>query len=450
VSASAPALRPSAGGSAPVALPRVLAGIPSHGAMGLEEHLGLHGELTAAPVPRRGHESALIEQVEHAGLLGRGGGAFPMARKLRSVAAAGRRPVVVINAAEGEPASLKDRMLVRSLPHLVLDGGELAARALGAQEVIVCVCASARASAESAAAAIAERRLAGAAPATMRVQVMPDHYLSGQESALVSYLNDGRLLPTFTPPLPFERGVRRRPTLVSNAETLAHLALIARHGAEWFRELGTPAQPGSALLTLSGPVARPGVYEIEYGSSLSSLIDAAGGLTGAVRAALVGGYAGSWIDASLLGGLALSDEQLAPHGAALGAGVLLLLSEQACPVAETARVARWLASQSSGQCGPCVNGLDALAASVTEIAEGPAGARATRRIARLASLVAGRGACAHPDGAVEFILSAMDAFAAQLAEHARDGSCEACAQPRELPLPSAPAAARGELQEPAS
>jgi len=412
--------------------------------MDLEQHLATHGAPPREPPRRRRRESPLIEQVEHAGLLGRGGGAFPAARKLRSVAGAGRRTVVVINAAEGEPASFKDRTLMRSLPHLVLDGGELAARALGADEVIVCQCSSARASAESAAAAIAERRRLGDASPPVRLQVVPSHYLSGQESALVSFLNGGRAVPTFTPPLPFEAGVRRRPTLVANAETLAHLALIARHGPDWFRQLGTPSQPGSALVTLSGPVAHPGVYEIEYGASLPSLIEAAGGATDGVRAALVGGYAGSWIDGGLLSALALSDEHLAPHGAALGAGVVLLLSERACPVAETARVAAWLASQSSGQCGPCVNGLGALAATVAQIAHRSAAAKASQRLARLASLVQRRGACGHPDGAVEFILSAVETFGAEFGDHASRGSCEACTGSAELPLPAASGEAPGE------
>jgi NADH:ubiquinone oxidoreductase subunit F (NADH-binding) len=418
-------------------LPRILTGIPAEGAMDLEQHLATHGSAPREPPRRRRRESPLIELVEHAGLLGRGGAAFPAARKLRSVASAGRGTVVVVNAAEGEPASRKDRTLMQSLPHLVLDGGQLAAWAVGAEEVIVCVCSSARASTESAAAAIAERRRLGDDSPSVRLQVVPDHYLSGQESALVNYLNGGRAVPTFTPPLPFEAGVRRRPTLVSNAETLAHLALIARHGPDWFRQLGTPSQPGSALVTLSGPVAHPGVYEIEYGASMPSLIEAAGGATGGVRAALVGGYAGSWIDGERLSALALSDEHLAPHGAAFGAGVVLLLSEQACPVAETARVAAWLASQSSGQCGPCVNGLGALAATVAQIAHGAAVVRPTERVARLASLVQRRGACGHPDGAAEFILSAVETFGAEFTDHARRGSCEACTGPAELPLPAA-------------
>jgi NADH:ubiquinone oxidoreductase subunit F (NADH-binding) len=238
--------------------------------------------------------------------------------------------------------------------------------------------------------------------------------------------------------LPFEQGVRRRRTLINNAETLAHVALIARHGSRWFRELGMPSQPGSALITLSGPVAHPGVYEIEHGAPLSSLIDAAGGTTADVSAALLGGYAGAWIDGRFLHGVALSDEHLAPHGASIGAGVVFLLSNDACPVAETARVARWLAGESSGQCGPCVNGLGALAGTLEEIAGGVADANSAPRVARLSSLVRGRGACGHPDGAVNFITSALDTFAADFADHARHGRCDACGRPGELQLPRPP------------
>jgi len=422
------------GPDAAPALPRLLAGIPAHGAMGLDAHLALHG-----PVPlerRRGRraESPLIGRIERARLGGRGGAGFPTATKLRAVAQGRGRAVVVINAAEGEPASEKDRTLATALPHLLLDGGQLAAAAVGAEELIVCVCEAAPASLASIATAIGERgRLHE--PARMNLTAVPSGYVAGQESALVNYINGGPATPTFTPPLPFEQGVRRRRTLINNAETLAHVALIARHGSSWFRELGMPSQPGSALVTLSGPVAHPGVYEIEHGASLSSLIDAAGGTTADVRAALLGGYAGAWIDGRFLHGVALSDEHLAAHGASVGAGVVLLLSNDACPVAETARVARWLAGESSGQCGPCINGLDALAGTVEEIAGGVADANAAQRIARLSSLVRRRGACGHPDGAVNFITSALDTFAAEFADHARHGRCDACGRPGELPLP---------------
>ncbi|HEY1449673.1 MAG TPA: NADH-ubiquinone oxidoreductase-F iron-sulfur binding region domain-containing protein [Solirubrobacteraceae bacterium] len=415
-------------------LPRLFRGVSRTGqALRLEQHMDVHG--MAPGKRRRRRRSAndrLIEQVEQAGLRGRGGAGFPTARKLRAVAAKRGRPIVVVNAAEGEPASSKDRVLCRLAPHLVLDGALEAALALGAHEVTVGVCESS-ASIETVAAAIAER--GGHDGVRISLSVVPPGYIAGQESALISHLNGGAALPTFTPPMPFEQGVRRRPTLLSNAETFANIALIARHGADWFRALGTAAQPGSALVTLSGPVAVPAVYEIEQGASLSALTDAAGGLLAPVRAILLGGYAGSWVDARLLGRLTLSDEQLADHGASLGAGVIALLSEDACPVAETARVTRWLACESAGQCGPCVHGLDALARTVAELATGAADEDAGRRADLLAQTIRGRGACAHPDGAVRFTLSALEVFGEEFADHARNGRCERCGSTPELPLP---------------
>jgi NADH:ubiquinone oxidoreductase subunit F (NADH-binding) len=429
-------LAESSSTQAPGTLPRLLAGIPADGVMSLDEHLAVHGQAPVSPRRRgRRSESPLIAQLERAGLRGHGGAGFPTATKLRAVAASRKRSVVVVNAAEGEPASLKDRTLMQTLPHLVLDGAQLAAQAVGAEELIVCVCETAQASVEASTHALSERRGMPADSARMHVTAVPGTYVAGQEAALVNHLNGGPAIPTFTPPMVFEQGVRRRPTLVANAETLAHVALIARHGPEWFRRLGTPSQPGSALVTLSGAVAHPGVYEIEHGASLQSLIDAAGGMLATPRALLVGGYGGSWIGGKFLHGVALSDEHLAPHGASLGAGVVLLLSQDACPVAETARVARWLAGQSAGQCGPCVHGLDAIATSVEEIAGGIARANASQRIARLAALVHRRGACGHPDGTARFVTSALDAFGPEFADHARHGPCEGCARPGELPFP---------------
>jgi NADH:ubiquinone oxidoreductase subunit F (NADH-binding) len=451
--------------AAPAGLPRLLAGIPARGALGLDEHLALHGPLPPLAARGRRGASALIDLVEEAGLRGRGGASFPLAAKLRAVASASRsplgpRPIVVVNGAEGEPASAKDRTLLQSLPHLVLDGALSAAAAVGAQEIVVACCDSASAALDATASAIAERGPPRRGEPFIRTAAVPSGYLSGQESALVSILGGGPPRPTFTPPRPSERGVSGRPTLVSNVETLAHTALIARFGPDWFRELGTPSQPGSALVTLAGPVAHPGVYEIEYGSPLSALLEAASPDSSPcpLRAVLLGGYSGTFVDARRFGpdleGLSLCDDFLAPHGAAFGAGVVVLFSAATCPVAELARLTRFLASASARQCGPCLFGLDAIADSFENLVLGTApgghrpgvrGARGGRddavsRLASLASLVNRRGACSHPDGAARLVASALDVFAEELSDHARHGPCDACARPSELPRPRASSA----------
>ena len=324
-------------------LPRLLAGAGSGQALRLSDHEALHGRL-----PRRGSE--LVEAVHRAGLRGRGGAAFATAIKMQAVASGRRAPVVVVNGAEGEPESGKDRLLLSDLPHLVLDGAVLAAEAVGASEAIVCVKDDRGTALPRVQAAIEERAVAGGRdPVSVRLVATPDHYLAGEESALVNFLNGGPLKPTFVPPRPFERGVGRRPTLVQNVETLAHIALIARHGARWFRQLGTAAEPGSTLVTLAGEVGAPGVYELSRGTPLADLLGAAGGARATPRAVLLGGYFGSWVDGSLVDTLRLEDAELAGHGAALGCGVVAVLPESACGPAETVRIARYLAGSSARQ-----------------------------------------------------------------------------------------------------
>ena len=277
----------------------------------------------------------------------------------------------------------------------------------------------------------AQARLAGD-PRFELFRVAP-RYLSGQESALVSAINGGPGIPTFTPPRPFERGVRRRPTLIQNVETLAHIALIARHGAAWFREVGTTRDPGSALITLSGAVAAPGVYEIVHGMSLAELLETAG-LDDELTAVLVGGYFGTWLPAAVVPEVRLAGESLSEHRATLGAGVIVALGSRACPVAETSRIADFFAREGAGQCGPCVHGLDAIADSVHGLATGTAGRHAHNDLEQWLTELPRRGACQHPDGAAKFISSSLRTFAADFADHARHGPCDQC-RSRVLPTP---------------
>src|SRR5512132_1475277 len=223
---------------APDGLPRVLTGGGAYGPTSLREHFARHGRL-----PQLGHQradrTALLEMIERSGLCGRGGGGFPTGHKLRAVAGGRRRPVVVANGAEGEPMSMKDKVLCSTAPHLVLDGAAVAAAALGAAEVVVVVDRSADDARAAVAHAIEERRTARVDRVSFRTADSPTRYLAGEESALVHWLNGGPAKPTLVPPRPFERGVGGRPTLVQNVETLAHIALIARFGDSWFRGIVT-------------------------------------------------------------------------------------------------------------------------------------------------------------------------------------------------------------------
>jgi NADH:ubiquinone oxidoreductase subunit F (NADH-binding) len=411
---------PANGGHA--GLPRLLAGLEPGGPMTLAAHARVHGPLPNIPA----HQ--LIEEVEQSGLRGRGGADFPTARKLRAVAGHRRVGPVVVNGSETEPASGKDHLLLARLPHLVIDGAVLAAAAIGSSEVIIKVgagSADAVSALESAASVREHERI--------RIQVVPgpEGYVAGEESAVVHYLNGGGPLPVFVPPRPFERGVRGRPTLIQNPETLAQLALVARFGSRWYRELGTVADPGSALVTITGAVKAPGVYELAFGTSMSDLLAAAGGPTERLQALLVGGYFGTWVDASAATRLRLAREDLRSVGCSLGSGVLIALGESACGLHESARVISYLAQQSAGQCGPCVYGLRSIADAVSAIADGVAAPRERDRVLRWASEIRGRGACHHPDGAARFIESSLRVFAQDIESHQR-GRCRA--RPAGLPV----------------
>jgi len=374
------------------------------------------------PLPElAGQSRSLLAAIEKSGLRGRGGAGFPTAVKARAVAV-GRSPIVVANGTEGEPASAKDKVLLRENPHLVIDGVLAAMAAVGAREAIVAASQGAHASRASLEAALDGRPSAARA---IRVAAVPERFVAGEESALVHWLNGGDAKPTLTPPRPFEQGVRGRPTLVQNVETIANIGLIARYGADWFREAGTGEEPGTVLVTMGGAVRRPGVIEVELGTPLRQLIELAGGLTMPPRALLVGGDFGTWIAAAGTLDTPLSERGLRPLGASLGARTIFVLPSSACGVLESARVARYLAGESAGQCGPCVFGLPAVADAMEAIASGTAGAAAAlERLPRLKVQIAHRGACAHPDGALRFVDSALTVFTEEIAHHVA-GHCTA-------------------------
>jgi NADH:ubiquinone oxidoreductase subunit F (NADH-binding) len=421
-------------------LPRL---IPEDAPLQLAEHLDRYG-----PVPFRSRRpgtlpARLISEVEDSGLTGRGGAGFPAGRKMRAVADADslsgtrgsrrRGGYVVANGAESEPASGKDRVLLTWAPHLVLDGIAVTAEAVGAAHGYLCLHAAERKLAGQLRAAIAEREQAGLNRVPIEVVPVPGGYVASQETALVNHLNGNPAKPAFVPPRPSEKGVQSRPTLVQNVETLAHIALIARYGADWFRGLGTPA--GSALVTVNGAVRRPGVYEIALGTPVGELLQLAGGPTEPPQAVLAGGYFGGWLPYQRAVDVPISDEALRSAGACLGPGVLVLLPDSACGLAETARITDYLASQSAGQCGPCQNGLPAMAGALWEIAFGRPSRDTLIWADQLPALVSGRGACHLPDGAAAFVVSAFRAFADEMRRHFSSGPCGRARRAPVLPVP---------------
>jgi NADH:ubiquinone oxidoreductase subunit F (NADH-binding) len=365
----------------------------------------------------------LLDAVSAAGLLGRGGAAFPLAVKLttvRAAARAGKQTIVVANGEEGEPASVKDRWLLRNRPHLVLDGLRLAAQIAGAQRSYVYVSDAQAATAMESAVAAAGEHLG-----TLQVSVVSvdSSYIAGEESAAVRVINGGPAKPTDKPPRVFEEGVAGLPTLVSNVETLAHLPFILRHGPAEFRRYGTEASPGTFLATITGAGRPPALYELPHGTKTSDLLALHGVDPGAVNGALMGGYFAGLLNRSIVD-TTLDHESVRALGSGLGCGAIAVLTED-CPVAVAASVLAYFDRENAGQCGSCFNGTAAMAAVTDALRDGAATAEDLARLRRWSVVLRGRGACATLDGAANVAASLLDQFP-DLVESHLDGGCAGC------------------------
>jgi len=399
----------------------------------LRGHLNAHGPLNV-PLGRNGSwQQDLVTSLEASGLNGRGGSAFPTSIKLALARSAGRGGSVVVNAMEGEPASDKDTLLLIRTPHLVLDGAQYLGALCHAARIVVCIPIGRDPVATAVNQAILERARNRYAPVREEIVRPPGRFLAGEESALTNWIESARPLPVFRPDKGAPLRLGGRPALVHNAETLAHIALIARHGAGPFRARGMTEEPGSSLVTISGDVKYPGVVEIDRGTPLWDIATRSQPVA-SVQALLVGGYGGTWVGPGHFG-TPYAPIALRTIGAAAGAGVIAVLGETSCGLAESARIARYLAGQGAGQCGPCVYGLPAIADDMARLARGEGSGEDIVRLHRRLDQVNGRGACRHPDGAVNLVRSALAIFAGDVAAHGQGHPCRHWRKPTSLRFP---------------
>jgi NADH:ubiquinone oxidoreductase subunit F (NADH-binding)/ferredoxin len=390
---------------------RLTAGFEQFGRLDLWDHQQVHGDL------RPMSSAELISLAEQIKLTGRGGAAFPFARKVRAVIDSAMRQekpiVVVVNATEGEPAAWKDKVLLTRAPHLILDGASLVARALRAEEIVIGI-ADDGIGQQSIAAALAERRM----PVETRIVTVPHRFISGEGGALVRGINGEAHIPPGRKVRSSDNGVGGLPTLLSNAETFAQLAIAARLGPWEYNNVGIPEEPGTVLLTVGGSATAPAVVECPTGTPLADILTMCGAPTG--PGVLVGGYHGKWISAEAAMAVTVSRKGFAAVGGTLGAGMIIPIGETTCPLGEVAQVTQYLAGESAGQCGPCRLGLPDLARAVTLVAMGGSGSESARAAA---GVVKGRGACSHPDGTARFAMSALEVFASDVEAHANGEGC---------------------------
>lgn len=375
-----------------------------------------HTQLYGARPPA---DQSLVEAVVRSGLLGHGGAAFPTGAKMRSIS--GRKPVLIANAAEGELLSSKDSVLLDRSAHLVLDGIAATASAIRSSDCYLYAPAD---RVDAVRRLVDDRRRTGWDRTAVQVIASAPGFVSGEKSAVISAIEGGPALPRDKKTRASAAGVRGRPTLVLNVETLAHIALIERLGPQWFRSRGTASEPGTMLVTYSGAVRRPGVAEVPLGTAIEEMLTHGAGVDlRSVRAVLLGGFHGTWVDRGSLLGHTMSQESLAHIGSRPGAGVVHVLGTETCGLLATADFVRYLANESARQCGPCLNGLPRLADAFSRLATGQDVATAIGDIERYTRLVDGRGACHHPDGTARLVRSAMSVFAQDVHLH-RLGTCE--------------------------
>ncbi len=378
--------------------------LPDHPVTTLDRYVALGG-MGGLSRARSRPPIETIDEIATAGIRGRGGAGFPTGTKWRSLfeaATVADRASVVVNAAEGEPGTFKDRALLRSNAYVVLEGALVGAHCLGADRVIVATKSTYRNEVAALRRAIGELDSAGWLDGVQVIVVEgPDHYLFGEETGLLEVIEGEDPLPRHLPPyhyglfttapqLGWSAGIddspggpaepSSNPALVNNVETFAHTALVCRNGSEWYRSMGTAQSPGPTIVTVTGDVVRPTVAEVELGQPLDDLIHelAGGPLPDRTIKAVLSGVSNPVLLADRLS-TPVSYEHLASAGGGLGSVGFIVYDDRRNLIDVAYQVSRFLAVESCGQCNPCKTGsLDITTALEHLVAgTGSAGSSAT-------------------------------------------------------------------------
>jgi NADH:ubiquinone oxidoreductase subunit F (NADH-binding) len=424
--------------------PRVLPATPVR-ALGDAEHFG-----DALRAARATEPGALTDLVEASGLRGRGGAGFPVARKWRTVVANRTSTIpstVVVNAAEGEPGSYKDRAILRADPFQLLEGALIAAHAVGADSVIVATKTSFTIEADRLRRAIAELDAAGwTDPVPITLVTGPGEYLFGEETALLEVIDGRPPFPRIAPP--YREGVDEMfehtsdttsgsssaahvemagptgesvapPTLAGNLETFANLPAIVRNGADWFRSIGTDESPGTIVCTVSGDTVRSGVGEFAMGTPLREVIEELGGgaRPGRELAAVLSGVANPVLPARAFD-TPLTYEAMRAAGSGLGAAGFIVFDDAADLVAVAAGVSRFLAVESCGQCRHCKDDGLVLSGLLAKLARSEWHADDDAELAQRLDLVAEGARCNLATQQQVVVGSILDGYPALVAAHA--------------------------------
>jgi NADH:ubiquinone oxidoreductase subunit F (NADH-binding) len=396
-----------------------------------------------------------ISEINLAGLRGRGGAGFRTGRKWRTVAdQPGRHRYVACNGAEGEPATFKDRALMRANPYQLVEGVIVAAYAVQAVEAFICVKATFQREVEAVTRAVQEMTGAGlCGDCTITIVTGPDEYLFGEEKAMLEVIEGKPPLPGLLPP--FEHGLfvttpqtgwesdepepghtgphEANPTLVNNVETLSNVAHILVHGAEWHRTMGTDDSPGNVVCTVVGDVTRPAVEEVELGTSLRTVIESVGGGVSAGRRvkAVFSGVANPVVTGDQLD-VPLSYEGFQAIGSGMGAAGFAVYDDTACMVEVARQFSRFLYVESCGQCPPCKLGSGEITQRLARLEAGAGDETDVEEIGSWLAKVTDGNRCYLAVEEQAVVQSILRAFPDEIVEHME---LDHCPRPRPLVLP---------------
>lgn len=377
----------------------------------------------------------VIEELAASGLRGRGGGGFPTGEKWAAIRQYGTGVrYVVCNAAEGEPATFKDRLLLQMNPYRILEGISIAAYAVGAERAFLGMKETFDVEAEAVTRAKQEMEAAGLLTVPVELVLGPDHYLLGEETGLLEAIEERLPLPRMARPFVlglYAQPPNENPTLVNNVETLSNVPLILEHGGAWFRESGTEDSPGTMLFTITGDVQREGVFELPLGTSLRHLIEeAAGGVSEGRSVKVVFPGASNTVLIPEQLDTPLDFESMDAVGSGLGAGGFAVYDDSTC-IIEVARVfCRFLHVESCAQCPPCkLNSADILEV-LEQLDRGEDPGELDVALERARTVTDGQK-CALPTGTSLLMQSILLTFEDEIARHRGTP----CASQRGLVLP---------------
>ena len=378
----------------------------------------------------------VVAELKKAGLRGRGGAGFPTGVKWDKVLNHRvKEHYFVCNAGEHEPGTFKDRYLLKTLPHQLIEGCLIAAHTVQAKAAFIYANHEYEEERENLKKAIAQARARGFLGKNVlgkgydiELEVFEGHgsYVAGEETAMLESMQGRPAMPRQKPPFyPTDFGLYGKPTLVNNVETLCNIPRILYKGAAWFTQVGTEKCPGTMMFSLSGSVNRPGVYEMPMGVTIRELIEkCGGGVAGGrqIKAVFPGGPAFSMVTADQLD-LQMDFDSLKKAGTGLGSAGTIVIDDATCMVAATLKYSNFFKGESCGQCPPCRMGTNNLATLMAKIEEGQGTQKDMDSLLQLCGFVKGTGYCTLVTGAAVLVQSSVKLFQKEYEEHLRLQRC---------------------------